>query len=78
VERITTHVKDKVEVVVGLNFREPYQFKETLKLYAYKIILTSSTYTTRRSGYLHFVRKFVIGEYMHSELLIRCISRSSP
>ncbi len=33
-ERITTHVKDKVELVVGLDFREPFQFKETLKLTA--------------------------------------------
>jgi hypothetical protein len=28
------HMKDKVELVVGLDFREPFQFKETLKLTA--------------------------------------------
>jgi len=48
------HVKDKVELVVGLKFSEPSQFKETLKLYAIqKILLISSICTSRRSRYLY-------------------------
>jgi hypothetical protein len=68
--------KDKVELVVGLKFREPCQFKETLKLYAIQNSFDSITSTTRRSRYLYCVRKIVVREYMHRGLLIGSISIS--
>jgi hypothetical protein len=60
--------KEKVQLKVGLKFANPPQFKDALKLF-------TPTCKTRRREYRPFIRKNVVGKYMHPGRTTRSISR---